>query len=280
MKSLYDKYYNILKHVYNIMNLTSNEELKDLSKQTIINLVNQLCEKDKTNEKLYQSILDEFGLKEKTDDKIIEQSIESQVEKEEKESIVESQTEKNIPIFETKKDENINEVTQNKEKTVDSVKEETYKIKKVKKSYNSKLKNKALSLLALAGLGTFNPILGTAIGVGGYYLYKRGIKNAKSLIEKNGLNIDENNNLIDSKGNIVKKEDIGKLQYNLIKRELFKNDKSGRIDNNYKKNKLTSMLLNIPIIKKVNNKFGKIKTSNEEDSLEIKDMNKGLGILK
>jgi len=28
MTKLYDKYYDILKHVYNIMNLTDNEELK------------------------------------------------------------------------------------------------------------------------------------------------------------------------------------------------------------------------------------------------------------
>jgi len=63
MTNLYEKYYNILKHVYNLMNLTDNVELKESSKKTIINTVNQLIEKDNRNKKTYESILVEFGLK-------------------------------------------------------------------------------------------------------------------------------------------------------------------------------------------------------------------------
>jgi hypothetical protein len=49
--------------------------------------------------------------------------------------------------------------------------------KNIKRSYNSKLKNKALSLLSLVGIGSHNPNVSTGIGIGGYSLYKKGIKN-------------------------------------------------------------------------------------------------------
>lgn len=362
MMSLYEKYYDILKHVYNIMNLTDNQELKELSKKTIINKVNQLCEKDSKNKDAYESILEEFGFVEKSietpinendnkSDMIEQEEVLTQKDIEYKNaeeyvfyevyrnknralgdefqdimrgliSSLKSSDEENIDLFKNKYDkfvsdnkdildanklneyyqdtcnkykvektevneEDKEEIKEDKpndtqEKVEEPNKEEGLKIINVKRSYNSKLKNRALSLLALVGIGAFNPVVATGLGVGAYYLYKRGIKNAKSLIEKNGLNIDEKDNLVDSNGKVITEEDIGKIKYNLIKRELSKINENGRIDSNYKKNKLTSMLLSVPskMFKSIKDKYQKIKITREEASEEIKDMNKGLGIIK
>jgi len=370
MTSLYDKYHDILKHVYNIMNLTDNEELKELSKKTIINKINQLCEKDSKNKEAYESILEEFGFVEKSFEKpkeeddtklnpIEQEEIPSKKDVEYKNaeeyvfyeiyrnenkalgdefqdimrgliSSLKSDDSENVVLYKDKYDKFVNnnkdildvdilneyyqktynkynvkkteeneekkeDIEQTKEDKLDDIeekveepkkeekkKEEGLKILNVKRSYNSKLKNRALSLLALVGIGSFNPLLGAGLGVGAYYLYKHGIKNAKSLIEKNGLNIDENDNLIDSSGKVITEEEIGRIKYNLIKRELSKINDNGRIDSSYKKNKLTSMLLSVPskMFKSIKDKYQKIKISKEEASEEIKDMNKGLGIIK
>lgn len=370
MANLYDKYYGILKHIYNIMNLTDNNELKEVSKKTIINTINQLCEKDKNNKKAYESILEEFGFIEKnvettiTDNedilettKVYEDLADNNEEEyqnvdeyvfnkiyrnenkllgDEFQNImrdlivsINNNDEKNI-IFnknkydkfvndnkaildqdkmneyflvryneyksqseqnkkeknnkeEIKNDENVKPKDENQDKeTEEQKKEESLKILNVKRSFNSKLKNRALSLLALVGIGAFNPLVATGIGVGGYYLYKKGIKNAKTLIESNGLKLDEKDNLVDASGKIINEEEIGKLKYNLVKRELSRIKNSGRIDSNYKKNKLTSMLLSIPskVFKSIKNRYEQIKISKENVSEEVNDINKGLGIIK
>lgn len=370
MTNLYDKYYGILKHIYNIMYLTNNEELKELSKTTILNTVEQLCEKDKKNEDLYNSILVEFGFLKKDIEKTVNnldvpnvnefentleikessedlKNIENETVEEEKQETkeldkkysnvdeyvlnkiyrnkntlignefqnimrdlitsIKNNDEENIlknknrynKFVEDNKSwldkEKMDEFFQkryNEYKIDNEVKEENnnaikkedepLKIKSVKKSYNSKLKNKALTLFALLGVGTFNPVVLTGVGIGAYYLYKKGIKNAKTLIEKNGLGIDENDNLLDSNGKIIKEEDIGKIKYKLVKRELSKINNSGRIDSNYKKNKLTSMLLKVPsnLFKSIKNKYEQIKVSKENISEEVNDMNKGMGSIK
>jgi len=215
MKNLYDKYYCICKNIYNLMIITDDEELKILSKNNIINIVNQLCEQDKNNRQLYQNILEEFGLK--------ETSVE-------KESIKES--------------------------------EEILQIKNIKRTYNSKMKNKALCLIALTNLETYNSSLFLeSVGLGAYYLYKNGIKSAKMLIEKNGFKLNENNELVDANNIIISEIELDKVKYNLIKKELYKTNDDGRIDYNYKKNKLTSMLLKVPgeIFKDFNKRYKKLK---------------------
>lgn len=364
MTKLYDKYYDILKHVYNIMNLTDNEELKEFSKKTIINTINQLIEKDNNNKKAYEGILEEFGFEKKDNlelnanenkenifnktenvkketeknikDEDIDEYVFNNIYRNENKSLgeefqnimrdlinsIKNGEEEDILLNKNKYDKFVNdnktildsekmneyfrkryneykvqkESVKSHEETPESikksnegennkdnsVKEEGLKIKNIKRSYNSKLKNKALSLLALIGIGSFNPLLATGIGIGGYYLYKKGIKNAKNLIESNGLKLDENDNLVDSNGKLINEDEIGKLKYNLIKRELTKIDKKGRIDANYKKNKLTSMLLSVPskMFKSIKNKYEQIKISKENESDEVKDMNKGLGIIK
>jgi len=364
MTSLYDKYYDILKHVYNIMNLTDNNEIKELSKKTIINTINQLCEKDRNNKKAYESILKEFGFSEKNLETPIKE-IATNLNSTEKEELstkkdveyknaeeyvfyeiyrnenkalgdefqdimrglissLKSNDKNNIVLYKNKYDkfvddnkdildanklneyyqeiynqykeekvenaelneEYIEETKEDKQNNiqekVEEFKEKPLKIKSVKRSFNSKLKNRALSLLALVGIGTFNPLVATGIGIGGYYLYKKGIKNAKSLIESNGLKLDEKDNLIDATGKIINEEEIGKLKYNLVKRELSKIKSSGRIDSNYKKNKLTSMLLSVPskVFKNIKNRYEQIKISKENVSEEVNDINKGLGIIK
>ena len=364
MANLYNKYYGILKHIYNIMNLTDNKELKEVSKKTIINTINQLCEKDKNNKKAYESILKEFGFLEKNLETPIKEndtylnSIEQEelftkkdieyknaeeyvfyeIYKNENKALgdefqdimrglissLKINDEDNIVLYKNKYDKfvddnkdildanKLNEYYQetynqykvekventelNKEyieetkkdkqnniqKKVEESKEEGLKIKNVKRSYNSKLKNRALSLLALVGIGTFNPLVATGIGVGGYYLYKKGIKNAKTLIESNGLKLDEKDNLVDASGKVINEDEIGKLKYNLVKRELSKIKNSGRIDSSYKKNKLTSMLLSIPskVFKNIKNRYEQIKISKENVSEGVTDINKGLGIIK
>lgn len=366
MINLYDKYYGILKHIYNIMNLTDNKELKEVSKKTIINTINQLCEKDKNNKKAYENILEEFGFVEKNietpiteEEKVLDNtqahedlatnneeeyqnvdeyvfnkiyrnknkllgdefqnimgnlinSIKNNDEEniilnknkydkfvkdnedildqdkmnqyfqnrynEYKTQIQQLDKENNNTVEEVKKDENI-DIEEKQEKKTE---EEPLKIKSVKKSFNSKLKNRALSLLALVGIGAFNPLVATGIGIGGYFLYKKGIKNAKSLIESNGLKLDEKDNLVDATGKLINEEEIGKIKYNLVKRELSKIKNSGRIDYNYKKNKLTSMLLSVPskLFKNIKNRYEQIKINKEKVSEEVNDINKGLGIIK
>jgi len=342
MASLYNKYYDILKSVYNIMNLTDDVELKESCKKTIINTINQLIEKDASNKKVYENILEEFGFTEKNIETPIKEkdNIPSEVQEElpsdkkhyntideyifyeiyrnknkllgdEFQKImidliksIKNGDEEDILLNKNKYDKfvennkSIIDVKKMKEyfqKTCDEYKvlkeeipneekkqEESLKIKNVKRSYNSQIKNKALSLLALAGTGKHNQSLSNGIGVGGYYLYKKGIKNAKSLIERNGLRLDENDNLVDSNGKLINEEEIGKLKYNLIKRELSKINNKGIIDANYKKNKLTSMLLSVPskMFTSIKDKYKQIKISRENESDEVKDINKGLGIIK
>ena len=287
MNELYNKYYDLLKHIYNIMNLTNNIELKELSKKTIINTGNKLCNEDKKNEALYEKILVEFGLKEelsneknnadKIDDEIsndlkeyknIDEYIFNKIYKNKNVSLgdefqkimikliesIKNNDKDNILVYKNKYDKFVNDnediLDKNRmneyyekiynENKINNVKSETLeeknvekpnevnkdnekkelteglKIKNVKKTYNSKLKNKALTLLALGGIGIVNPLMALGVGIGGYYLYKRGINNAKSLIEKQGLKIDNNDNLLDKDGKIVTKEDIGRLKYALV----------------------------------------------------------------
>lgn len=367
MINLYNKYYGILKHIYNIMNLTDNKELKEVSKKTIINTINQLCEKDKNNKKAYESVLEEFGFVEKNvetsiaekgnvldnsqvhedlaanneeqyknvdeyvfnkiyrnENKLlgdefqnIMRNLINSIKNNDEENIIlnkkkydkfvndnkdildqdkmnefflaryneykiqneQMNKDKNDTVEEDKKDENIKDTEEKQEKKAE---EEPLKIKSVKRSFNSKLKNRALSLLALVGIGAFNPLVATGIGIGGYFLYKKGIKNAKSLIESNGLKLDDKDNLVDAKGKLINEEEIGKLKYNLVKRELSNVKNSGRINYNYKKNKLTSMLLSFPskVFKNIKNKYEQIKISKENVSEELNDINKGLGIIK
>lgn len=383
---LYDKYYDVLIRIKNVMNITTNEKLKELSKNTIINTVNQLCEADKNNKEIYEGILVEFSLKEENklnndtnelendlpeilekkndiEENIVEEDIKEELDKDNSTKVIEEnkkdnsktlkkEEEKNnindkykeaeeyvlnniyrskntalgdkfqnimIDLIKSLKNKNQIEITEcnkrykefieenksvineeilnnylkfitfeysdskNEEKTDETNEKrvEGFKIKKIKKSFNSKLKNRALSLLALSGIGLANPLFAVGIGIGGYYLYKKGIKNARNIIERNGLSVDKDDNLIDSNNKVVTKEDIGKLKYNLVKRELSKNnDKLGRIDISYKKNKLTSMLLNAPIVKTIKSKYQEIKANNTELSEDANDINKGMGIIK
>jgi len=231
MDSLYYKYSDILKHLYNLMNLTNDKQLKEQLKQNIIIMISDLYKKDVNNRHLYLKLLEEFNL-----------------------------------------DINLEEITYK-----DNI-DESLKIVKAKKSYNSDIKNRTLSLLALHGK-EIKPNLRNGLGIGSYYLYKNGIQNAKSLVEKNGYNIDDNNNLLDKYGRIVSDEYVNRLKYDFIKKELLNVDDGEKFDANYKKNKLMSLLLNIPV-------KGNIKKQEQdldyviEDSIEIKDINKGLGIIK
>lgn len=171
-----------------------------------------------------------------------------------------------------------NENKENTKSSEDNKKDsEPLKIKRMKKSFNSKIKNKALALTALASLSVFtiNPLFGIALGIGGYKLYKRGVKNANKLIEKNGYTIDNNDNLIDRSGKIITEDDISKLKYNLIREEL-KKVKEGKINKEYKKNRLTSLLLNNKLVNSVKNKFNTIKNDDYESPQLVKDINKGM----
>ena len=311
--NLYNKYYDILKHLYNVVNIIDNNELKEDFKRCIINMVNQLSEKDKDNSELYLNILNEFGFNdnakkisnnlenqenkqivEETNSEIIENSaiipnnnkseiIENENIKELKNDYLENQKineneqtveNNNSELIEDKKNSGnnseveykdlyeyvFNKIYRNENKLLgdefqyimrdlveaikqsdeekikvaknkydkfvndnssildknkmeeyylktykeyevkDQKKQEGFKIKNVKRTYNSKLKNRTLSLLALAGVGVAfaNPLYLSLVGVGGYLLYRKFVKNAKSLIERNGLQLDDKDNLVDS----------------------------------------------------------------------------------
>ncbi len=416
---LYNNFYNILIHIKNIMNITNNEELKKLSKKTIINTISQLCEYDKNNKKMYEGILVEFGLKDQientndnieydekeldklseiTEENILEKSLENnhieeinnEIDKQEINNIEKSVENSKEDIFEKSnseiKENNSNTLPQEKkdinekykeaeeyvlntvyrgenrtlgdkfqnimvslirgirsdnkteiEKQVEEYKkfinenssifdkeiletylkcifieykkekedknkdnnienhenEEGYKIQNIKKTFNSKIKNKALSLIALTGIGALtNPLIAIGVGVAGYKLYKKGVLGAKKIIEQNGLALDNEDNLIDSNGKKITEEDIGKLKYNLVKKELTKiNNSDGKIDKWYKKNKLTSLLFNfdgktfsrekITTIKNINDKLlKKVEVNGKTIKEEILDINKGMRLIK
>ena len=422
---LYNKYYGILAHINNIMNITTDNKLKELSKKTIINTVEKLCNFDQKNKEVYENILVEFNIVKKVDENKVLDEITENIIEDKKEDVIDKinedetiieETDKNIlddnqeeeELFlkenheneveeelsleenqENKNDDeyiennnieednknnietveeksNINEKYKeaeeyvlneiyrgenvllgdkfqnimvnlikglriNDKEVVDKYTDEYYKfidenssifnreilenyikfikfeydnskenqkekkeglkIKSIKKTFNSKIKNRALSLIALSSIGIFNPLLAAGVGAGAYYLYKKGIKNAKVIIEKNGLSIDENDNLINNNGKIITQEDIGKLKYNLITKELMKLDKSeGVIDKSYKKNKLTSLLFNfektfkrekITNLKNIGDKFLRtIEVNSKKTKEDVIDINKGMGLMK
>lgn len=127
-------------------------------------------------------------------------------------------------------------------------------IRKIKKSFNTKSTIKKLGLLALVGVGVklVNPLALIGLGIGAGVLYGKESKEAKRIIAHCGLKLDSNGNIIDSEGKIITKEDLNFIRYRMIKSELSKlNNDKGEIDNNYKKNKFTSMLLNNNVVKKI-----------------------------
>ena len=84
-------------HVNNVMNITSNEKLKELSKNTILNTINRLCEMDKDNKEMYENMLIEFNLKEKVESDSLENNIPENLDAEEKNTENLDEVEENIP---------------------------------------------------------------------------------------------------------------------------------------------------------------------------------------
>ena len=285
-KNLFDKYEKELESIFN----NPNEESIKVWLKNIIDY----SEKNNINEKdLNSFILEKFKLYDKNENYI--NKVNTYIDeiknkndnlnntknniKEDSDNVKKNNLFKSDNIEENKTKENINEKEQsekddNKENKLDN---KPLKIKNMKKSFNSKIKNKALTLTALTGLGVlvYKPLYGIAIGVCGYLLYKNGVKSADKLIEKYGYCIDKNDNLVDKTGKIITNEDIGKLKYNLIREELNKM-KEGKINKEYKKNRLTSLLLNNKLVKTLGEKFKTLKEDIYESPQLVKDINKGM----
>lgn len=175
-------------------------------------------------------------------------------------------------------------VSKDEKKGIKENENKPLKILKVKKSFISKVKTKALALTALVGIGAIaSPSTALGTGIIGYYLYKRGVKSARKIIEKNGLKIDESDKLIDKEGKELTKNDIGKIKYHLVKNELSKLYKAnGNIDKNYKKNRLTSLLLklNNNIEKNVKGKYETMRYNYDAMPQLVQDINLGMRKVK
>lgn len=240
-------------------NIEDFAKMNNIKNDELISFVNNMFVKlDKENkyDKLIQGYLSKYNINNKTEDSNLDN--------------------KSDGLKEEPHEKNINE-NNTKENAIKEEQIKPLKIKSMKKSFNSKIKNKALTISALASLVAFkiNPLFGIAVGVGSYYVYKNGIKEAKKLIVKNGYQLNNNDELMDNSGRIITTEDIGKLKYSLVRNELS-NIKDGKIDKNYKKNRLTHLLLNNNLVKGIKNKFKTIGNDNYESPQLVKDINKGM----
>lgn len=159
------------------------------------------------------------------------------------------------------------------------IKEETLKIKNVKKINMSDINKKGLNLFALINnkVGRIpNKIQGYLINK----LNKKGFINSKlnSILNKNGYSINENKELVDQEGKVINYKEVEKEKAGYLKQKLMNlgtHKDNGLLKKSFKKNRLTTMLLNMKITQSIKDKFKKEekveKTNNDND-----DMYKGL----
>lgn len=168
---------------------------------------------------------------------------------------------------------------------VEELKEEGLKIVNIKKPNLNKSAMHVLKSLGLICICYNFGVPAALITYGIYKLYKKfNITNEKlnNFIKKHGFKINkETEELLDSNDEIVTEENIDREKYSFFKKkliELNKKDNSGYIKKDYKKNKLTSILLKSKLVNSLKNKFTKkedtaVLTKSKSEEL----MHKGLG---
>lgn len=188
-----------------------------------------------------------------------------------------------------------NHTNDSQEQKDNKVSEEPLKIVNVSKAPLSFKEKAVLAALGLVCASTPVSLLGFAIGAVAY----KKLKNTKYkervnyYLNKNNLKLNDNNEVVDSNGNKITVEKVGKDKYNFYKNSLldlgaFKKGKL--INKSYKVNKLKSMFLkSLPSAKqKFNNiidnakqKFSDINNSEDliEENEQMEDAKKGLGRL-
>lgn len=182
-------------------------------------------------------------------------------------------------LYNSKINSFINEITLPREIKPSLTKEEdsSLKINNLKKSNLPNESIKTLNVLALTDKKSWSPksIICYII----FKLYKnKEIKNQKliSFLEKNGYYIVDNK-LIDVDGNNINEEYVEKAKAKYIKDKLFTVDDSGTINKGYKKDRFTSILLNMKqliSLKRIKKQKSEEKIKDEDNIDIIKGMGK------
>lgn len=177
----------------------------------------------------------------------------------------------------TEEDKKENVIIENNEKIKEN-NEKPLKIINIKKKHIVSLES--IRVLAMIGIGA-------TTGLGGFFtsllifnLTKKGFKSQKfnKLLEKHGYKI-VNEELIDKDGNKVTNEKVEKEKVGFFKQKLmnlYKYKDDGMFKKSYKKNRITSMLLNMKHVDSIKKRF---KFNNSEDApiIQNEDYKKGMG---
>lgn len=162
--------------------------------------------------------------------------------------------------------------------SIDKTSEKPLKIINIKKSH--KLGLDSLKVLAMIGIGVTTGLGGLLSSYVIYKLAKKGFKSQKfnSLLEKYGYKI-VNDELIDKDGNKVTNEKVEKEKVGFFKQKLMNLNKykdNGMFKKSYKKNRITSMLLNMKLVDSIKKRF---KFNNSEDApiIQNEEYKKGMG---
>ena len=237
----------MIKYMFDLFKKYDKENKYTDNLSNIIKKTNSSVEKDKTEETLSETIIEE---QKNNEEKVVEENIEEP----------------------------------NKDKT--ELEEKPLKILNIKKSFKSPKVIEGLKATAVLGLGGAVLGLPGLIGAGIIWgLHKKGITSAKfkNFLKEHNFTIDENTNeLKDSNGEVITEEKIGKSKYEMLKQYLLKlntkKQEDGKIKHDYKKNKIASNLLSSKFVNKL--KFiKKNKDTNAEYDMieENQEMHKGMG---
>lgn len=158
---------------------------------------------------------------------------------------------------------------------------EPLKIINVKKPNISKKMNNSLKVLALLGIGGTLGLPAALLSLCVYLLNKKFKLSNKfiSYLNKHGFSVNDDNQLLDQNGKVFDEKQIEKEKASFLKQKLINLNKfkdNGFIKNSYKKNKLTSMLLNMKIVNSIKNKFKKEEVLDKKYDNNNDDMYKGL----
>lgn len=237
----------MIKYMFELFKKYDKENKYSSNLSNILKKTNSSVEKDKTEETLSETIIEE---QKNNEEKVVEENIEEP----------------------------------NKDKT--KLEEKPLKILNIKKSFKSPKVIEGLKATAVLGVGGAVLGLPGLIGAGIIWgLHKKGITSTKfkNFLKEHNFTIDEKTNeLKDSNGEVITEEKIGKSKYEMLKQYLLKlntkKQEDGKIKHDYKKNKIASNLLSSKFVNKL--KFIKKNTNTDaeyENIEENEEMHKGMG---
>lgn len=184
----------------------------------------------------------------------------------------------NIKEIESNKSSEVENKLDNITESNDNVDEKPLKIINIKKKHIVGLES--LKVLAMIGIGATTGLGGFLTSWVIFRLARRGLKSNKfnSLLEKYGYKI-VNDELVDKDGKKVSEEKVEKEKVGFFKRKLMNLDKykdDGLIKKSYKKNKITSMLLNMKLVDSMKKHF-KFNNVYEDTTIKNEEYKKGMG---